>query len=104
MSSSSAGSSDLGVDLALAGLAFQVATILTFSSFLTDFIIRYFRSARGRRAASLIGVRLKVFFSFMFLAMVLTVARSAYRLVELREGYSGDLISDEPIFIGLEGV
>ncbi|KAI1084504.1 RTA1 like protein-domain-containing protein [Whalleya microplaca] len=104
MSSSSAGSSDLDTNLALAGLAFQVATIFTFCSFLFDFIIRYFRSPQGRIAISKIGSQLKLFFGFMFLAMFLTVVRSVYRLVELREGYSGDLIKEEPLFIALEGV
>lgn len=40
----------------------------------------------------------------MFLAMLLTVVRSVYRLVELHEGYSGELIREEGLFIGLEGV
>lgn len=108
MSSSSSGddadSGEVGVDISLAGLAFQVATIMTFSCFLIDFIIRYFRSPQGRKAASIVGIRLKIFFSFMFFSMLLTVARSIYRVIELREGYDGDLIRDEPIFIALEGV
>lgn len=104
MSSSSSGGSEVGVDIALAGLSFQVVTILTFSCFLIDFILRYFRSPQGRKAAAIVGARLKLFFGFMFFAMALTVVRSIYRVIELREGYSGDLIKDEAVFIGLEGV
>ncbi|KAI2776588.1 parasitic phase-specific protein PSP-1 [Daldinia loculata] len=104
LSSTSSGSNHVGTDLALAGLAFQVATIVTFCSFLLDFIIRYFRSPQGRKAVAIIGFRLKIFFGFMFLAMLLTVVRSVYRLVELHEGYSGELIREEGLFIGLEGV
>ncbi|KAI1100335.1 parasitic phase-specific protein PSP-1 [Jackrogersella minutella] len=104
MSSSSSGSNEVGTDLALAGLAFQVATIVTFCSFLVDFIFRYFRSPQGHTAMAIIGLRLKLFFGFMFLAMFLTVVRSVYRLVELHEGYSGELIREEPLFIALEGV
>jgi hypothetical protein len=40
----------------------------------------------------------------MFLAILLTVVRSAYRVAELRDGYGGALIKEEPLFIGLKGV
>ncbi|KAK8060539.1 hypothetical protein PG996_010469 [Apiospora saccharicola] len=104
LSTASSGESDVGVNISLVGLALQVATILAFSAFLVDFIVRYFRSPRGRHAAAAVGARLGVFFGFMALAMLLTVARSVYRLVELREGYFGELIKHENLFIGLEGV
>jgi hypothetical protein len=47
---------------------------------------------------------MQLFFGFMALAVLLIVVRCVYRLVELREGYTGDLIHDENLFIGLEGV
>jgi hypothetical protein len=50
------------------------------------------------------ATRLKLFFAFMALAVVLTLVRCAYRLAELHEGYGGELVRDEGLFIGLEGV
>lgn len=48
--------------------------------------------------------RLKLFFGFMVLAVVLTLARCVYRLAELHAGYRGGLIREEALFIALEGV
>jgi len=48
MSSNSAGQSYIGVDIALAGLSFQVFTLTLFICLATDYAIRY---SRGRRAA-----------------------------------------------------
>jgi len=56
--------------------------------------------ARGAKSRA----RVKVFFGFMVAAVLLTLVRCAYRLVELREGYQGHLIHEEGLFIGLEGV
>ncbi|KAH6847318.1 RTA1 like protein-domain-containing protein [Chaetomium sp. MPI-CAGE-AT-0009] len=119
LSTSSAGSSALGVNLALAGLSLQVFTMLLFCGLFGDFLVRYFRagasggggseSESGGGVGKLDGLsgngtRLKLFFGFMALAVVLILARCAYRLVELNEGYDGELVRDEPLFIGLEGV
>jgi hypothetical protein len=104
LSVSSSGKSQIGVDLALAGLSFQVFTIVLFCCFFADYLIRYFRSPQGRTGTATLGVRLKLFFGFMILAVVLTIARCAYRLAELHEGYRGSLIRDEGLFIALEGV
>lgn len=100
MSTTSSGTNQTGVNLALAGLGFQVFTLVVFSGLYIDYLIRYYRSGP---AASL-GLRLKLFFGFVGLAIALTLARCAYRVDELSEGYDGPLISDEGLFIGLEGV
>jgi hypothetical protein len=101
LSTTSSGESQLGVHLALAGLGLQVAVLVVFCAFFVDYLVRYYRSA-GRAKA--FGPRLRVFFGFLGLAIVLILARCAYRCYELNEGYSGETIRDEPLFIGLEGV
>ncbi|EAQ83263.1 hypothetical protein CHGG_09667 [Chaetomium globosum CBS 148.51] len=121
LSTESAGSSTLGVNLALAGLSLQVFTIVLFCGFFGDFLVRYFRVRKGGyevggyEVGGYEGVgdgmgtrpegrRLKLFFGFMVLAVVLILVRCAYRLVELKEGYGGELVGNEALFIGLEGV
>lgn len=96
----SAGTSDIGIDMALVGLSLQVVVMVTFCAFFGDYLIRYFRSGSTHK----FGNRCRVFFAFMGLAVLLILARCAYRLVELRDGYRGELIGDEPLFIALEGV
>lgn len=50
------------------------------------------------------AIRLKLFFGFMVLAILLTLVRCSYRLAELHAGYTGEFIHEEGMFIGLEGV
>jgi hypothetical protein len=106
MSSNSAGKSYIGVDIALAGLSFQVFTLTLFISLATDYAIRY---SRGRRAAkegehAELTTRFKVFVGFLSLTIVLILIRCVYRIDELSDGYNGPLIHNEGLFIGLEGV
>ncbi|KAK3688697.1 parasitic phase-specific protein PSP-1 [Podospora appendiculata] len=122
LSTVSSGDSRVGVDLTLAGLSLQVIFMGVFAAFFADYLARYFRSDiyrhpqqsqsqsqsqsqdvladRGGR----FGFRSKLFLNFMALAFLIILARCAYRVVELREGYSGRIFKDEGLFIGLEGV
>ncbi|KAK4124298.1 hypothetical protein N657DRAFT_655585 [Parathielavia appendiculata] len=89
LSTTRADSNQVSVNFALAGLAFPVFT----SGTMTAMIV-----TPGK------AVRLRLFFGFKALAIIPTLARCAYRLAELHEGYQGKLIRDEALFIGLEGV
>ncbi len=106
MSSNSEGQSYIGVDIALAGLSFQVFTLSLFICLATDYAIRYSRgqgvAKEGERAE--ITTRFKVFVGFLSLAIVLILIRCVYRIDELSRGYSGPLIHNQGLFIGLEGV
>ena len=109
LSTTSSGTSQVGVNLALAGMSFQVFTILLFCGFFADYMIRYFRLRRSSETISSEPgqtTRLKLFFGFMSLAILLTLIRCSYRLAELHAGYMdrNGLIRDENLFIGLEGV
>lgn len=101
LSTVSSGSSQTGVDVALAGLSFQVAILVVFCCLFADYLIRYFRSG----SAGSVTMRMRIFFGFLSTAIVLILGRCAYRCYELSQGYSdSDLITDEGLFIGLEGV
>ncbi|KAJ6441088.1 RTA-like protein [Purpureocillium lavendulum] len=101
MSTTSSGSSDTGVDVAMAGLALQVAVLSIFSALFGDYMFRYTRDPSTPRLTT----RMRVFFSGLSLAIVLILGRSIYRCYELSKGYqNSDLITDQGLFIGLEGV
>ncbi|KAI1423588.1 parasitic phase-specific protein PSP-1 [Xylaria sp. FL1777] len=100
ISSVSNGSNSVGVDLALAGLIFQVVTMLAFVGLLADYLIRYFQD----KPFHSVNVRLRIFLGALSVAILLILGRCAYRVAELSEGYSGTLFHNEPLFIGLEGV
>ncbi|KAL2810352.1 hypothetical protein BJX63DRAFT_402415 [Aspergillus granulosus] len=84
----------------MAGLIFQVIMLFGFIGLLGDFVFRFLSS----KTSSSIDTRAKLFFGFLFLALFTTLARCIFRADELKEGYSGELISNEGLFIGLEGV
>lgn len=102
LSTSTSGKSQIGVDLALAGLAFQVFTICVFCALLGDYLFRYSRS--GLLAANSLHGRFLIFFAFLVITILMITIRCVYRLAELHAGYSGDLIQDETLFIWFEGL
>lgn len=100
MSANDTGSDQAGVDISQAGLSLQVIVLVAFIVAFGDYMFRYIRSGR----ASNWGWRLTAFFSGLTTATVLILARCAYRVAELKDGYDGSLIKEEATFIVLEGV
>ncbi|KAL7819348.1 RTA1 like domain-containing protein [Trichoderma aethiopicum] len=99
MSANDTGSDQAGVDISQAGLSLQVIVLVAFIVAFGDYMFRYIRSGR----ASNWGWRLTAFFSGLTTATVLILARCAYRVAELKDGYDGSLIKEEATFIVLEG-
>jgi hypothetical protein len=102
-SSSSSGTSQTGVDVALAGLSFQVFTLTVFAVFAVDYAIRFAHYSPPADRKKL-TTRFLVFIGSLSAAAILILIRCAYRIDELSDGYSGPLIHNEGEFIGLEGV
>ncbi|KAF2004703.1 hypothetical protein P154DRAFT_417378, partial [Amniculicola lignicola CBS 123094] len=100
MSASSSGSSNVGVDIALAGLIFQVITLVAFCVLFADYMFRFLHSAQ----VGYLTPRHILFLGFLSIAMLLNLARCVFRAYELKEGYDGEAIRDEILFIGLEEV
>ncbi|OIW33984.1 RTA1 like protein [Coniochaeta ligniaria NRRL 30616] len=101
LSTQSSGASQTAVNLALGGLGLQVFTLVIFSGLMVDFLVRFARTAR---AVTVLDRRMKIFIGALSAAILLILARCAYRVDELSEGYSGPLVANEGLFIGLEGV
>lgn len=102
LSTDSSGSSQVGVNVALAGLSFQVVTLTCFSGFCIDYAIRYYRSKDVAKRP--VTRPFKIFAIFLAIAILLILVRCIFRVDELSEGYSGHLIRNEGLFIGMEGV
>ncbi|KAF4948037.1 hypothetical protein FGADI_9928 [Fusarium gaditjirri] len=81
LSAASSSGGQIGVDIAMAGLILQVIMLVVFTILFGDYILR-----------------------FLALAVLTTLARCIFRAYELKEGYSGESIKHEGLFIGLEGV
>ncbi|KAF2468674.1 RTA1-domain-containing protein [Lindgomyces ingoldianus] len=100
MSASSSGDSRTGVNIAMAGLIFQVITLFAFCSLLGDFFFRFILSKKGK----MMTIREKVFLGFISLATLAILIRCIFRAHELKQGYHGEAVRREDLFIGLEGV
>jgi hypothetical protein len=85
----------------MAGLILQVIILAIFVVALGDYMIRYFRSG----ATGAFNTRTRLYFGGLTTAIVLILARCFYRCYELSQGYQdSELITDEALFIALEGV
>lgn len=103
LSSSTSGSSKTGVNIAIAGLSFQVFTLTIFILLALDYTASYIRGQYTKHSETL-ATSFKVFVAFLSLAILSILIRCVYRIDELSNGYSGPLIHNEGLFIGLEGV
>ncbi len=104
LSSTSSGGSNVAVNVSIAGLSFQVFTLLVFIALTFEYAFRWRKARRAMPSPAPLSRAFKVFVGFLSLATVLILVRCIYRIDELSEGYTGPLIREEGLFIGLEGV
>jgi hypothetical protein len=100
--------SDLGKNIMLAGLAFQVFSLLLFCVLGSEFAYRVWthRGTWNPRYVSLVETRLfKSFLVGLVIATVTILARCIYRCIELSGGFNGTLfVNDEAVFMVMEGL
>ena len=104
-------SPDTGDHIMVAGLAFQVLTLLMFQLLCLDFLIKTLRRMKSMGDAALDpehaalrrSAKFRVFLVALGLATLCIFIRSVYRVAELSEGWTGALIQNERLFIGFEG-
>ncbi|KUJ12842.1 putative sphingoid long-chain base transporter RSB1 [Mollisia scopiformis] len=109
MASHQGHSSALGDHIMVAGLAFQVSTLTLFMAVCIDFAVRTSKHPDDNRDdTKLLSVRsTKRFSQFIFSLAIATICifiRSIYRVAELSESWTGHLIRQQWLFVGLEGV
>lgn len=109
-------SPDNGDHIMVAGLAFQVLTLAIFILICTDFAIRTVRNSGsgahgasehvgdGSHASLRSSPKFKAFLVALALATLCIFIRSIYRVIELGQGWEGELIKNQRYFIVLEGV
>lgn len=100
--------SNLGKNIMLAGLGFQVFSLILFAVCAGEFAFRVWKNqgSWNPRYTSLVNSTLfKCFLLGLVVASVTIFVRSVYRCAELSGGFNGDLFtSDEALFMVLEGV
>ncbi|RQM07441.1 hypothetical protein DH86_00002911 [Scytalidium sp. 3C] len=104
----------VGNDIMIVGLSVQVFTLLIFILLCLDFARRTYTRYRSLGDAAFDqnphfrslreGWRFKGFLVALSLATICIFWRSVYRVAELSEGWTGNLIRHQWLFLGFEGV
>ncbi|KAL8726140.1 MAG: hypothetical protein Q9166_006897 [cf. Caloplaca sp. 2 TL-2023] len=106
-----AGTEDLqqtGINIMIAGLAFQVVSLSVFAALCVDFFWSVkkhggvSRSVLQARLSCSVG-RFHLFIGSISLATLTIYVRSVFRVAELQGGFDGHLANDEVTFMILEG-
>ncbi|KAJ4254424.1 hypothetical protein NW762_010022 [Fusarium torreyae] len=87
-----------GEHISLAGLIFQVVTLICFCALFADYVFKTSKSPSRYR----LNKSMAIFLAFLFLSTVFILIRCAYRIAELGQGYFSALFRDEGLYIGLE--
>ena len=107
-------SPDTGSNIMIAGLSFQVITILAFILCSGDFALRTIRRRRALGDSAFDqnpavrhvrnSLLFKLFLGALSLAAFCILWRSAFRVAELSQGWEGHVMGDQGMFVGFEGV
>ncbi|EFY94485.2 RTA-like protein [Metarhizium robertsii ARSEF 23] len=95
-----------GVNVMIAGLSFQVASLWTFIILSGDFgwRLRGLNGVQEQKASKLrMSTMVKAFPWATGIATIAIFIRCVYRLAELQEGFAGKLANDEVLFMIFEG-
>ncbi|KAL4996711.1 RTA1 like protein-domain-containing protein [Aspergillus recurvatus] len=97
---------DLGINVMIAGLAWQVVSLCIFTAMSTYFYLRVRKAASSDFNPDFAVLRSTRFFKASLwglgVATLVIIVRSVYRCAELREGFDGELANDEVTFMILE--
>lgn len=98
---------DVGTNLMIAGVIFQVVCLVFFGYFLGEYTVRTHRHRNELSADSMKlfhDTKFRCFAAGLILAFTTVFARCVYRIPELTGGWGSELMRKEADFIALEGV
>jgi len=99
--------SNTGRAIMVAGVVFQVVSLLVFMALSLEFAFRLRRTSESTKDKRFFALRnTKKFIWFQYAlgaAVVLIFIRSVYRVAELQQGFNGPIANDEVTFMILEG-
>ena len=98
---------DIGTNMMIAGIVWQVATLMVFGTLVVDYVIRTRRDWGNvpESAKMLASKKSFKFFTYGVLTAFITVfLRCVYRIAEMVEGWANPIMRDEPSFTVFEGL
>ncbi|KAM0144743.1 hypothetical protein ACHAP3_000776 [Botrytis cinerea] len=97
---------DLGTNLMIAGIVWQVFTLIVFAALVVDYVLRTRRSwDRVPEETRIMAAKrpFKLFCVGISVAFVTIFARCVYRIAEMVQGWANPIMRDEAGFIVMEG-
>ncbi|KAF7553135.1 hypothetical protein G7Z17_g3864 [Cylindrodendrum hubeiense] len=99
---------NLGNNVMMAGIAFQVVTLSVFAIFTVLFLVRRVRALRskplsGSALEAWQSMKFRWFLSGLIVAFMAIFIRCVYRIAEMRGGWGNSLMKEQIPFIILEG-
>lgn len=95
------GNTDIGTNIMVAGIDFQLASVIIFS--ILFFLFLYRASAKKSLPAFKNDTNMKLLVAVTAFSILLIIMRSIYRTIELAGGWTGHVIETERYFIALDG-
>ena len=98
---------NVGNNLMMTGIVWQVFTLLVFAVVVGDYLNRAWRqrSNWSQDTVTLVNSsNFKLFFASITIAFLTTFTRCVYRIAEMAGGWANDIMQDEAGFIVLDGV
>lgn len=98
---------DVGDNLMITGISWQVLTLLMFGVTTADYMIRRFRSAQPwspTAQALLHDKKFRIFVAAQSITYICITIRCVYRIAEMAKGWRNPIMQDQALFIGLDGV
>lgn len=99
---------DLGTNLMIAGIVFQVFTLLAFTFLVLLYVVRtrnsWHDTVPSQARALVRSRRFQLFCSMLAVATLAVFTRCVYRVPELTGGWGSPIMRDEPSFVVLEGL
>lgn len=95
----------VGTNMMIAGIVWQVCTLLAFGTLVADYVYRCSKNTLSSTAYALLSsLRFKLFLSSLVLAYLTVFTRCVYRIAELGPGWRNSIMQNEAEFIVLDGV
>ena len=99
--------SDTGVNIMIAGLAFQVVSLTLFIVLGLEFAFRARKARESDLDYKFIGLRRRTLFRLFPYALAIATTtvfiRCIFRVAELKDGFGGKIANNEPLFMVFEG-
>jgi len=96
----------IGNDLMMAGIVWQVITLLLFGALVLDFFVRVRSSGKPLNPATSTlrnSLKFKLFMAGIAVAFLTIFTRCVYRIAEMAGGWANPIMEDETDFIVLDG-